>query len=309
MHLARALVLTTPPGQRSLTPDLVAVAERVLGERHVFESRWLGETEAYEFQFVADSGEVLAPLLAALRTALAASPVDVNIVADDLAYRRKGLLVADMESTIIGQELVDELAEHVGLRDRIAAITERAMRGEIEFAPALRERVALLSGLDARILDEVYEGRVSLMPGAAELVATMRANGAHTALVSGGFTVFTHRVAARLGFDEHQANALEIADGRLTGRVREPILGREAKKAALERIAAGRGLDLAGTLAVGDGANDLEMIRCAGLGVAFRAKPQVEAEARAAANGAVIRHGDLTALLYLQGYRRDEFLN
>ena len=214
-----------------------------------------------------------------------------------------------MESTIIEQELIDELAGYVGLREKISAITTRAMRGELDFEAALRDRVAMLEGLDASVLDGVYAKRVTLMPGAEALIRTMKASGAYCTLVSGGFTVFTERVAKRLGFDEHQANVLEINNGKLTGRVREPILGRAAKRAALERIAAARGLDLSETMAVGDGANDLDMLAAAGLGVAFRAKPKVQEAARALPNGAVINHADLTALLYLQGYDRGEFRN
>jgi phosphoserine phosphatase len=234
--------------------------------------------------------------------------IDVNIVdaeysrAGRLIDRRKRLIVADMESTIIEQEMIDELAEYVGLRDKISAITARAMRGELEFESALRERVAMLAGLDARVLDEVSEKRLTLTPGAETLVRTMKANGAYCALVSGGFSVFTDRVARRLGFDEHQANVLEIENGTLTGRVKEPVLGRTAKRDALLRIASERGIPIEETLAVGDGANDLDMIAAAGLGVAFRAKPAVQAAARAMPNGVVITHGDLTALLYLQGY-------
>ena len=250
--------------------------------------------------------ETVEPLTAATRT-IGERPAADGTVANDGTTKWK-LLVADMESTIIEQELIDELADYVGLRDKISVITERAMRGELDFAAALEERVAMLAGLDCRILDEVYDKRVTLMPGAETLIKTMKAHGAYCALVSGGFTVFTQRLAARLGFDEHQANVLEIADGKLTGHVREPILGRAAKRAALLRIAAARGIDVRDTLAVGDGANDLDMIQAAGLGVAFRAKPKVQEAVRAMANGAVINHGDLTALLYLQGYRQDEFV-
>ena len=224
------------------------------------------------------------------------------MVPDDAA-RRKKLLVADMESTIIEQECLDELADHMGLRDRISEITARAMRGEIAFEEALKERAGLLKGLDADVLEKLYE-RITLVPGACELVATMRANGAYCALVSGGFTFFTERIAARLGFNTHQANTLDIVDGRLAGTVSPPILGREAKLAALERLRRELNLQPEETLAVGDGANDLDMIRAAGLGVAFRAKPIVAAEAKAS-----IRHGDLTALLYLQGYRKSEFVS
>ena len=237
---------------------------------------------------------------------IGAEPIDLAVVPDK--HRRKMLLVADMESTIIEQECLDELAEYVGLREKVAAITERAMRGELDFATALNERVGLLKGLDSRVLDEVYEKRVTLMPGAETLVATMKANKAFCALVSGGFTFFTEKIAKRLGFDAHQANTLEIADGKLTGRVVAPILGREAKLAALQQFARQRKLKAEQTLAVGDGANDLDMLGAAGLGVAFRAKPKVQQSVAALPNGAVINHGDLTALLFLQGYRREEFV-
>ena len=230
--------------------------------------------------------------------------VDVNVV--ETRMRRKRLLVADMESTIIEQEMLDELADFIGEREKIAAITERAMRGELEFEAALKERVAMLAGLDASVLDQVAE-RITLMPGAETLIRTMKVNGAYCALVSGGFTVFTERIARRLGFDEHQANVLEIAGGKLTGRVVEPILGREAKRLALLRLTAELGIDPRETIAVGDGANDLAMLEAAGLGAAFRAKPKVCEAVAAMSNGAVLTHGDLTALLYLQGYAESDF--
>ena len=217
--------------------------------------------------------------------------------------RRKKLLVADMELTIIQQECLDEIADIVGLGARISDITARAMRGELDFAAALRERVGLLRGAGADVLERVYE-RVTLMPGAETLIATMRQSGATCALVSGGFTFFTERIAGRLGFDVQQANTLELAGGKIVGTVADPILGREAKLAALQRLTRERGLDSALTMAVGDGANDLAMIKAAGLGVAFRAKPIVTSEAAAS-----ITHGDLTALLYLQGYTRAEFVS
>ena len=218
--------------------------------------------------------------------------------------RRKKLLVADMDSTIINCECLDELADMAGLKDKVSAITERAMRGEIEFAGALRERVGLLKGLPLEALDRVWRERVRLNPGAKELVATMKAEGAYTLLVSGGFTFFTARVAEAAGFDEHQSNVL-IDDGKaLTGEVREPILGREAKLAALESAVEKLGISYDDVLAVGDGANDLAMIQRAGLGVAYHAKPVV-----AAAAGASIAHNDLRALLYLQGYRDSEITN
>lgn len=225
---------------------------------------------------------------------LAGAGVDANVVPE--AGRRKWLLVADMDSTIIGVECIDELADFAGVKPQVAAITEAAMRGELDFEAALEARAALLAGLPESVLQECYEGRVRLNPGARTLARTMAALGAETALVSGGFEFFTARVAAEAGFARHQANRLEVAGGRLTGRVARPILGRAAKRAALEALAAEAGLGLGETLAVGDGANDLDMIRAAGLGVAYRAKPAV-----AEAADARLDHSDLTALLALQG--------
>jgi phosphoserine phosphatase len=299
--LSRALVLTSPPGARALAPEIVQAARTLLGGRTIAEECWLAEREAWQAVFVAGEDEDPGSLLRAAKATFPGAPIDVNIVAGDKASRRKKLLVADMESTIIGQEFIDELADRAGLGAEISEITARAMRGEIEFEAALRERVARFKGLDAALLEEVY-ARATLNPGAETLVSTMKKHGATCALVSGGFTIFTQRIAERIGFDIHQANTLEIINGKLAGTVAEPILGREAKRAALERLAAERGLALIETLAVGDGANDLAMIRAAGLGVAYRAKPIVAAEAAAS-----IVHGDLTALLYLQGYRQDEF--
>jgi phosphoserine phosphatase len=208
-----------------------------------------------------------------------------------------------MDSTMIGQECVDELADFAGFKAQVAAITERAMRGEIEFEPALRERVALLKGLPVGVVDEVLKTRITLTPGGRELVATMRAHGAYTCLISGGFTVFANVIAGMIGFQENRANKLLVQDGKLTGEVAEPILGRAAKLATLVELLESFDLDDIDTLAVGDGANDLAMIQHAGLGVAYHAKPAVAATAAAR-----IDHGDLTALLYAQGYRRDEFL-
>ena len=217
--------------------------------------------------------------------------------------RRKRLLIADMDSTIINVECLDELADFAGLKPHIAAITERAMRGELEFETALRERVALLRGLPVGALQQAYDERVRLNPGARTLVRTMAAHGARCVLVSGGFGFFTSRVARAAGFAADRANTLLEADGKLTGEVAEPILGREAKLKALLGEAEGLGLALRDTLAVGDGANDLSMIEVAGLGVAYRAKPIVAAQA-----DAKVDHADLTALLYFQGYRADEFV-
>ena len=203
---------------------------------------------------------------------------------------------------MIEQECVDELAEFAGVKARVAAITERAMRGEIEFEPALRERVALLKGLPVGVVDEVLKTRITPTPGGRELVATMRAHGAYTCLISGGFTFFTRAVAKMIGFDENRANELMVEDGKLTGEVAEPVLGRAAKLATLVELLESFDLDDIDTLVVGDGANDLDMIGHAGLGVAYHAKPAVAAGAKVR-----IDHGDLTALLYAQGYRREEF--
>jgi phosphoserine phosphatase len=237
----------------------------------------------------------------ALQARLAAAAVDV--IVQPTAFRRKRLLVADMDSTMIGQECIDELADFVGLREQVSAITERAMRGEIAFEPALRERVALLRGLGEDIVGRAMAERITLTPGGRALVGTMRANGAHAALVSGGFTAFTTQIAAAIGFDEHRANVLIVEDGRFAGLVAEPILGREAKLAALIELREKRGLRREETLAIGDGANDLAMLQEAGLGAAFRAKPAVAAAAHAR-----IDHADLTALLFAQGYRRADFV-
>jgi phosphoserine phosphatase len=226
----------------------------------------------------------------------------IDVAIQPVAHRRKRLFVADMDSTMIGQECIDELADFVGLKAHVAAITERAMRGEIEFAPALRERVALLKDLPATVVDDVLQKQIHLTPGGRALVMTMRKHGAYTCLVSGGFTLFTEKIAAQIGFDEHRGNRLVVENGKLIGKAEEPILGSEAKLASLRELTAKLKLDPRDTLAAGDGANDLAMIRAAGLGVAYHAKPAV-----AAAAGVRIEHGDLTALLYLQGYRREEF--
>ncbi|EXL08089.1 phosphoserine phosphatase SerB [Brucella anthropi] len=236
-----------------------------------------------------------------LRHSLDGAPVDV--VVQEQEHRRKKILIADMDSTMIQQECIDELAEEAGLREHVAAITARAMNGEIAFEPALRERVALLKGLPLNVIDKVISTRITLMPGGPELVRTMRKHGAYTALVSGGFTSFTQRIAEMIGFNEDRANRL-IDDGvHLTGLVTEPILGREAKVEKLEEIAERLGLTPDDAIAVGDGANDLGMIQLAGAGVALHAKPTVAAQARMR-----VDHGDLTALLYIQGYRKTDFV-
>jgi phosphoserine phosphatase len=236
-----------------------------------------------------------------LRQVLAGQAIDV--VVQLAARRRKRLFLADMDSTMIGQECIDELADFVGLKAEVAGITERAMRGEIAFEPALRQRVALLKTLPVGVIDEIIERRITLTPGARTLVQTLKVHGVYTCLVSGGFTLFTGPVAAKIGFDEHRSNLLMVEGDRLAGHVQEPILGREAKLQTLIELRERLALDPADTMAVGDGANDLAMIEAAGLGVAYHAKPAVAAAAHAR-----IDHGDLTALLYAQGYRRADFV-
>ena len=241
-----------------------------------------------------------APDMAAVRAALEGTAIDaIATVADQ---RRKALLIADMDSTIVTGETLDELADFAGLKQRIAAITARAMNGELDFKAALRERVGMLRGLPVGALEQTWQ-RVRLSPGARELVATMRAHGAYAALVSGGFSFFTGRVAALCGFDMHRSNMLLDDGSALTGLVAEPILDRDTKLATLTQLADQRGLPLSATLAVGDGANDLDMLSAAGLGVAFRAKPVVAAAARAR-----VDHADLRALLFAQGYRAGQFV-
>ena len=282
------LVLMAAPGSHAIGSSVVE-AVRDLGGGAPLR---LAEGEALEV----DAFPRLPELLVELRRL----PIDAATVS--IHNRRKRLLVADMDSTMIHQECIDELGKVAGAGERIAAITAKAMRGELDFEGALRERVALLAGLDESVIQTVIDERITLMPGGHTLIATMKAHGAYTALVSGGFTAFTSQVAAALGFDEHRANTLLVANGKLTGRVGEPILGQQAKLDSLKALAAGRGLDVADAIAVGDGANDLAMLSEAGLGVALHAKPHVQ-------EGSLIRinHGDLTALLYLQGYRREQF--
>ena len=299
--MTHVATLIAPPAQR-LPDGTDALAAAVL--RATAAPVWLDAGVALDIPFGPEAlglGIDARAIADRLRETLGGVAVDV--VVQPAAGRRKRLLLADMDSTMIGQECIDELADFVGQKARVAAITERAMRGEIAFAPALRERVAVLAGLPATVVDDVIARRITVTPGARALVATMRRHGAHTCLVSGGFTVFTAKIAELIGFDEHRGNRLLVGDdGRFAGAVAEPILGREAKLATLTELRAKLGLSVAETLVVGDGANDLAMIGDAGLGVAYRAKPRV-AEAAAAR----IDHGDLTALLYAQGYRRLEF--
>jgi phosphoserine phosphatase len=284
--MSQVLTLVADRASTSLSPSLLArVREAVRG----------GAPDLLSAGEAADIPCPAPPSLAAVRDALEGAPVDA--IAVETAGRRKKLLLADMDSTIVTGETLDELADFAGLKNQIAAITLRTMNGELDFKTALRQRVAMLEGLDLDALEKAWHG-VRLTPGALALVATMRANAATTALVSGGFTFFTGRVAARAGFDMHHANTLLDDGAKLTGKVAEPILDRDAKLAMLRELAVHKQIPLSATLAVGDGANDLDMLREAGLGIAFHAKPVVAATARAR-----VDHADLRALLFVQGYR------
>ncbi|MDE2384798.1 MAG: phosphoserine phosphatase SerB [Alphaproteobacteria bacterium] len=279
------LVLIAAPGSGAIGPELVeALRDLGGGAPH-----WLAEGEACEVEAFARIPEFLIELRKV--------PVDAAVVS--IHNRRKRLLLADMDSTMIQQECIDELGVVAGVGDHIKAVTAKAMRGELDFEGALRERVALLKDLPASVVEDVLQKRITYMPGGRVLVQTMRANGAYAALVSGGFTAFTGPVAWHLGFDENRANLLEVANGALTGRVVPPILGQAAKRSALFEISARLGLSPQDALCVGDGANDLAMLSEAGMGVALHAKPNVQESSLIRIN-----HADLTALLYLQGYRK-----
>jgi phosphoserine phosphatase len=272
---------------------LVGTLQTAMGGR---EARWLDPNHAAEFDI-----PKLPKNLPTVWDSLQAEGVD--LIAQRSANRRKKMLLADMDSTMIAQECIDELAAEAGVGDKVAAITKRAMNGELDFEGALTERVRLLKGVPYSAIGAVLDRRITMMPGGATLVATMKAQGAHTVLVSGGFTAFSAVVAARIGFDEHRANQLLAEDGVLTGEVARPILGREAKVEALEEISTRLGLKASDVLAIGDGANDLGMIGAAGTGIAMHAKPVVQ---EAAAHR--INHGDLTSVLFAQGYTKAEFV-
>lgn len=290
--MSRVLTLIAGRGAPPL-PDVVAAIGGSLEAR----PNWLAPDIACDLFF---DGQKAAAAEAIARKAIGSAPIDVLV--QPVAGRRKRLLAADLEATIIENEMLDELAEFVGLREQVAEITRRAMNDELDFAEALSARVALLKGLPASVLDEAAE-RIRLMPGARELVATMHAAGARTLLVSGGFTAFAEPIAAQLGFDRLVCNRLDMADGELAGTVSPPIVTRETKREALIALARESDMPLSDTLAIGDGANDLPMLLSAGLGIAFRAKPAVAAAARFR-----LDHADLTGVLYAQGYRRGEIV-
>lgn len=286
------VTLIATPGTNALETTLVEALRNAWGGGP---ARWLSPGEAAEFpvpSMPANRWQVWDDLQAQR----------IDLVVQPAEGRRKRMLLADMDSTMIRQECIDELADEAGVGPRVADITARAMNGELDFEAALRERVGLLKGLPASVIGKVLDERITFMPGGRELVATMRGAGAYAALVSGGFTAFTEKVAAELGFDENRANTLDVANGALTGKVIEPILGRAAKVAALEEISARLGLRNDEVMAVGDGANDLGMLKLAGAGVALHAKPSVAAECDIRIN-----HGDLTALLFIQGYGQSDF--
>lgn len=288
--MSSVLTLIATPGLNDFSGFVTRLQDQLAITQ---EPRWLQLGHAVDFPCAEEHrGDI--------NQAIGDLPIDFAI--QPLENRSKKLLIADMDSTMIGQECIDELAAEVGLKDKVAMITAAAMRGEIAFDPALRERVSLLKGLPESVVDEVIKNRITLTPGGTKLVSTMKKYGAYTALVSGGFTAFTSRLAARIGFDENRANVLNVEDGKLTGTVQEPILGREAKIAALVEISNKLGVTPANAIAVGDGANDLGMIGLAGLGVAIHAKPAVAAEA-----DVCIKHNDLTALLFLQGFAREDW--
>jgi phosphoserine phosphatase len=295
--MAFVATLIAHPSNPVLDPALAEQAESAVKSSGLY---WLADGIACDIALHDDEDAKDAETK--LRAVIGSRPVD--LVVQQAETRRKQFLIADMDSTMIGQECIVELADVVGLKDKVATITARAMNGEIAFEPALRERVALLKGLPISVVDDVITKRITLTSGGPELIATMKAKGFYAALVSGGFTVFTSRIAATLGFDENRANILIEKDGILTGEVAEPILGKQAKVDALLDISEKLGITPEDVIAVGDGANDLGMLEIAGSGVALHAKPSVAAQAKMR-----IDHGDLTALLYIQGYRKSDFVS
>lgn len=285
----------TNPNKPALTSEFVIAAQSALSVKHV---NWLADTIACDIDLPNTLSQHQTEII--LTELIGKLPIDFAIQVK--TERKKKALIADMDSTMINEECIDELAAEVGVKDQVASITAKAMNGEIEFESALRERVALLRGLPENIYKDVIKNRITLASGGKQLVATMKKNGAYCALVSGGFTLFTNPIGAEIGFDENRANILLTKDGKLSGLVKEPILGAEAKVTALNDIAKTKDLTPSDFIAVGDGANDLPMLKLAGTGVALHAKPNVAAQAKIKMN-----HSDLTALLYLQGYKLSEF--
>lgn len=291
-----------------LNRDCLEHMEASLAEDHaiILKKHWLAEQVAYEIQFSLNKNPLLQspefPRQLSERLSLKFLHLPLDIVCIPLQHRLKKLLISDMDSTMIQQECIDELAEFAGLKAEVARITERAMNGELEFKESLRERVALLKGLPVTVLEETLQKKIQLMEGAKTLVQTMRAHGAICVLVSGGFTFFTSSIRQQVGFHADEANELEVEKGTLLGKVREPILDKHAKLETLKRYQTQLSLEEAEILAVGDGANDLPMLHAAGLGIAYHAKPVVQKAANYRIN-----HSDLTALLYIQGYKKEQF--
>lgn len=296
--MAHLITLITPKSKKAISDELILKIKQVIGEDFMA-AVWLAEDEAMDIILNAELPTGIQTKILSLISAL---PIDYAFQTDQ--NRKKKLLIADMDSTMIGQECIDELADFVGIKHQVSKITERAMSGELEFDAALKERVDLLKNMPRMALQQAFDEKITLNAGARTLVQTMKASGAYTALVSGGFTFFTAQVQNQTGFDTTRANILNFVDDKLDGTVAEPILGRQAKLDSMNEFCNMRNIELADALAVGDGANDLAMVTKAGLGVAYHAKPIVAEQAKVAIN-----HCDLTALLYLQGYKAEEFIN
>jgi phosphoserine phosphatase len=293
------LTLITDPATLPLDEAIINRAIIALERKkaHIDDLAFLAPNAAMDIFFSDIEPDYAAEILSAK---LADMKVDF-VIQPNNGKRRKRLLISDMDSTIINEECIDEIADKLGLKDKVSEITERAMNGELDFKEALRERVALLANLPESALQDVYDNNITLMSGAKELVSTMKKHGSHAILVSGGFTAFTTKIARKCGFDEQSANILEIKDGKLTGKVIEPILDKEAKLASLKAAMVNLGITAEDVIAVGDGANDLPMLKAAGIGVAYHAKPIVQEQVNAR-----IKHSDLKSLLYIQGYKEEE---
>lgn len=295
----KVMTVIANPAIKTLEMSTINALKTILVDIGItpLEGFWLAHEEAYDLMIQGDNNSVLEKMIAHLK----GRPYD--LVIQPIENRRKKMLIADMDSTMITIECIDELADFAGIKDKVAEITERAMNGELDFIAALQERVALLTGLEETVLQRAYDERVEFTQGGKALLATMRKNGGKAVLVSGGFTFFTSRVAKTLGFDDQRANILDIKDGKLTGKVIEPVLDKKSKLESLYYYAEKFGLTSDNIIAVGDGANDLPMLRAAGTGVAYHAKPNVQQ-----AVNTRINHADLTALLYIQGYRKEEII-